>query len=806
MKKWLKIISGVILFVLIIGITVTFLSYRLLKKSLPQTSGEIHLTILDDSVKVYRDKYGVPHIFAKNELDLFRAAGYVTAQDRLWQMDFNRRLAAGRLSEIFGKKSLTSDKFLRIWGFERIARKLLPRITAEARAILQAYADGVNAFIETHLDRLPVEFTLLRYKPEKWRMEDSIAYARLMAWRLSFAWYVEPVLAQLVEKFGYAKASELFPGFPKEGPFIIPPETRPFWSSVRPFMEAGLALREFLGMGSAPLGSNSWVVSGKKSVCGKPLLANDPHLELSAPSVWYEMHLKGGDIDVAGVSLPGIPGIVIGHNRFIAWGLTNGMVDDVDFYRERVNPENSNQYWTSEGWRDFDIIREKIAVKNQDTLTMEIRFSRNGPIVNSIHPVMINLPDVLAMKWTGYQFSDETTAFLKLQKARNWQEFVEAVSYFKVPAQNFIFASVDGDIGYYLGGRVPLRQNAKGFVPHAGWQKRGQWVGEIPFEKLPHVLNPSTGYLATANNKIIDDRYPFYITHLWEPPSRSARINELLTDKEKFTLEDFKSIQQDLVSVHARTVLPVLKQAIQAKLSNSSTPDLETLYNLIKDWDGEETPESVATSIFHAFFIKLTENTLKDDLGERLYKHYIHIGNVPYRVMVALLRDEKSPWFDDIRTPEKETRNDILVKSLLDAGQWLKELAGEEISYWRWGEIHQLTMRHPMGRQRPLDVLLNLGPFPRGGSTMTINNSEYPFDHPFEVHVGPSTRQLVDFCDINKSLAVIPTGQSGQWISKHYKDQNPLWLNGQYHSMPMDSTLVVQSAVEVLNLLPPENH
>ncbi|MFQ5709272.1 MAG: penicillin acylase family protein [bacterium] len=809
-KGWRRFFS-VAGFVAVVAVTILVLCYRLLTKSLPENSGRLSLTMLSDSVEVYRDAFGVPHIFAANEQDLFRAQGYITAQDRLWQMDFNRRIACGRLAEIFGEKAVANDRHLRTWGFARMAKEILPILSPESRQALEAYAEGVNAFIDSHQDQLPIEFALLNYKPDKWRVEDSLAFTRFMAWKLSFSWYIEPVLGQLVEKLGTRKVREIIPGFPKSGPFIIPQEAKPFWSTVQPFLDSGFALRDLLGMQSAQLGSNSWVVSGTKSVSGKPLLANDPHLELTTPSVWYEVHLSGGEIDVAGVSLPGVPGVVIGHNENIAWGLTNGMVDDVDFYVEKINPRDSLQYRSENGWRQLKIVEEKIAVKDRGAVPLQIVFTQHGPIISQHHPLLKEARTAVAMRWTGQQPSDEMAAILKIMKAGNWHEFTGALREYKVPAQNFVFASASGDIGYYLGGAIPVRKNATGMFPHNGWLGRGEWLGEVPFEKLPHVLNPPEGFIVTANNKIVDDRYPYYITYLWEPPSRATRIRQRLAEKEKFSLDDFKVIQSDLFSTHAQRIMPLLLQAVRQQLESHPDEKLELIYNLIRDWDYVESAESIPTSIFHAFFLKLTENTLKDEMGETLFHNYIRLGNVPFRVVTALLERGRSDWFDNVNTREVETKpvkgpapdgREILVKSLVDAYQWLRTLAGENISNWRWGEIHTLTMRHPLGVRRPLDALFNLGPFSRGGSTMTINNSEYRFGAPFDALLGASTRQLVDLANPEATWSVITTGESGQRMSRHYKDQTHLWLQGEYHAMDMNEERIARSAEEHLLLIP----
>lgn len=802
MSKGWRIFLASFSFVVIVLAAITFFSYRLLTKSLPQTKGALTLSHLEKPVQVYRDEYGVPHIFAESEADLYRAAGYVTAQDRLWQMDMNRRIAAGRLSEIFGKSALETDRFLRLWGLARISKEMVSAMSPESRLVLEAYTEGVNSFIDSHQNRLPIEFSLLKYKPEKWKPEDSAAYVRLMAWRLSFSWYVDPVLAELVQNLGDAKAREVFPEFPKDGALIIQPNAKPFWAELKPFLDTGLALRDFLGITSGLVGSNSWAVAGPKSECGKPLLANDPHLELTAPSIWYEMHLSCNNFDVIGVSLPGTPGILIGHNKNIAWGLTNGMLDDVDFYIEQINPENPSQYWDGKSWLDFQIVEEEIAVRDSTPVKFQIKFSRNGPIVSNFHPAFKENEKVVAMRWTGQQPSDELAALLKIQTAKSWADFTDAVRHFRTPAQNFIFASASGDIGYYLGGAIPIRKNTTGMLPHNGWEQKGQWFDYVPFEKQPHILNPPENYIVTANNKIVDDRYPFYLTNLWEPASRANRIHDALSAKEKLSLADFRTLQIDVVSNYAKKLLPLILETIKAQLDASSQPELQTAYDLLKEWDGKESSESIAASLFNAFVLKLIENTFKDEMGEGLYENYIHLGNVPTRVIADLLQKEESSWFDDIATSEVETRDDLIVRSLLDGTELLKTLAGERISDWAWGRIHTLTMNHPLGRKRPLDFVFNLGPFPRGGSKMTVNNSEYNLQNPFAAGLGASTRQLVDFCDLNNSLSVITTGQSGHPLSEHYKDQAPLWLEGSYHRSVMDRVEIEQTAPGHLILTP----
>jgi len=799
-NRWSRL-KVVFVFLISICVVLLFLLHDLLTDSLPRTDGEIRVPVLQKTADVYRDRFGVPHIFAANDIDLFKAAGYVTAQDRLWQLDFTRRIALGRLSEILGETTLEQDKFLRLIGFGRIAEEIWPQLSPESRAVYQAYADGINAFMTTHRAKLPVEFSLLGYEPDLWRPQDSIAFARVMAWNLSFSWHIDIVLGRLVEKLGVRKAREVFPDFPKTGPFIIPAGVRPNWSSTASFLRAGQSVQALLGSNGVRLGSNAWVVSGEKTPCGKPMLANDPHLQLMAPSVWYQMHLAGENLNVTGVALPGIPGIVIGHNDKIAWGLTNGMVDDADFYVEKTAPDSSKRYWDGKAWQEFTMLEEEIQVKNQEPVMFPIRFTQNGPVISEQHPAADGSQGVISMRWTGQAVSDEMSAYLQLMRAGTWDDFVASLQDFKVPAQNFVFAGSDGDIGYYLAGAIPLRRR-NGMLPQKGWSKAGRWNGFIPFEKLPHVKNPPLGYIFTANNKIVSDRYPYYISDLWEPPSRAARIQERLQAQTVFTVDDFISMQSDVESVLARSLLPVILHSVETRLDSTTDGDLAMLYRLIKDWDGVEAADRIEPSIFHALFVSLTKNTLQDEMGEALYESYIKTGNVPFRVMPALLARPESSWFDDVNSSQVESMDDIIARSLIDAGKMLRQTAGDRISDWRWGEVHQLKMMHPLGRHEALDFILNIGPFPRPGSTATLDNSEYRFAEPFASVVGPSMRQIVDLCDLQHSLSIITTGESGQRLSEHYKDQTLLWLNHEYHTLVLDKSEVVRSAAHHLKLLP----
>jgi penicillin amidase len=828
-SKKKKIIIGIaVTLPVIIVAVILFLRYQLIK-SFPETTGAVSVAGLSAPVQIYRDRLGVPHIFAENDEDLMFGVGYVHAQDRLWQMELSRRAGKGRLSEAFGARTLDFDKMFRTVGIRRLAQSLEKNLHPESWGLLTAYARGVNFFIGTHKGKLPVEFDILGITPEPWTVEDCLVIVRLEGWELNMSWWIDLTLADLMNKLGEQKAKEILPTYPENGPVVLPTllgKKYPFASTD--LREIDLAYRKFFGIEGMGIGSNSWAVNGAKSVTGKPILANDPHLTLTAPSRWYEIHMSGGRFDVAGVSIPGVPGIVVGKNRHIAWGLTNGMIDDADFYIEKMDSLHPNQYFFDGQWRELRVWQEEIPVRGKSPDTLTIRETHRGPIVSDIHSYPLfeyevyktqsekNFP--LTFHWTGYEMSDEVRAILLIDKAKNWKEFQEGLRGFNVPGQNFVYADDQGNIGYWLAALVPIRKRQKPATLSPGWTKECDWAGFIPFEKLPHVYNPSEHWIATANNKIVDDSYPHYLTNLWEPPSRIIRIEEVLREKGSLSVEDFQSMQKDVVSPHARELVPYILHAFETSDSldvprpeGSSTTgrgagpaneQARTALTYLRNWDYTFRQEDVATSIFNVFFVKLLYNIYHDEMGDRLFNNYLLLANIPYRVTSKLLYDSTSVWFDDVGTPERETRDDIIRKSFLDAIAELRNRLGGELKTWRWGRLHQVTFEHVFGHVPGMSSVFNIGPFPTGGAGTTINSGEYNLTRPYMQLVGPSMRQIADLSDSTSLLIVITTGESGQPLNQHYDDQTPLWLNGEYHRLIMDWSEMERSGWDLLTLRP----
>ena len=801
MKSKLKVFTGIFGSLVVITIVTLLILRYLVTKSFPVVDGTLVVAGLQNRVTIQRDEFGIPHIFAANEHDLFFAQGYVHAQDRLWQMDVARRAGEGRLSEVFGSSTLKFDKLFRTVGMKRIAEKLEQNLHPESRRVLQAYSDGVNAFITSHRGKYPVEFDMLNYTPEEWKPVHSLLVARLMAWELNISWYVDLVLGDLYKTFGEEKAQEIFPTYPENGPVIVPKELRTnlFSDNLLKLIDVDQEFRVLYGITGTHIGSNAWAVSPQKSVSGKAMLANDPHLGFSAPSKWYELHLHSGEYDVAGVSLPGTPMVVIGHNQRIAWGLTNVMADDADFYLEMTN--SAGEYLFRDVWSPMTVIQDTILVKDSSSVILTVKLTNHGPIINDVNPVGSITKDVLvSMRWTGQDVSDELYSLMLINKAKNWNEFKSGVREFTVPGQNFVYADIDGNIGYLAGVRLPIRSAQNPTLPMPGWTGEYDWTGFVPFERLPSLYNPPQHFIATANNKMTDNSYPYHISNLWEPPSRIQRLDELLSKEEKLSVEDFERIQGDYFSYFAKQTTPYILHAFDSVTVLNA--DIKTSLSYFQNWHFQLSKDDVPTTLFHVFFTHLLRNIFLNKMGETLYQKYIFIANIPYRTVPALLRNPSSWWFDDPSTPQIEKRDDVIRKSLGEAIQELKASLGGEMKTWQWGLLHTVTFRHPFGAQPPLGSVFNIGPFPVGGSGTTLNNGEYYLATPYQETLGPSMRQIVDFSDINGALSVIPTGESGQPMHEHYSDQTPLWLSGEYHQLPIDSIRIAEATKHTLYLLP----
>lgn len=829
MKNLLKI-SGFTLLALVIIITIALSIYRqIIRTAEPQYSGTVTLDSLHESVSVVFDKYAVPHITAKNQHDLFYAAGYVTASERMWQMEVTRLAGQGRLSEVLGSDALSMDRLLRTIGFHILAKQLTDQLTDRQRTILQSYADGVNAYLKSHRENLPVEYRLLGFTPEPWTVENSVSYIRLMAWELNIAWHLDVVMGAIIDRVGEAKGRAAFPVYPDTAPYIIPNTEGRYASALLPMLKTDYQLRQTLGIGSAHVGSNNWVVDGEHSTTGKPIIANDPHLGFTQPSKWYEMHLKAPGFDVAGVTLPGMPLVVIGHNKSIAWAFTNVMADDADFFVETVDPDNPQLYEYDGQWQQMDQRQEIIKVRNAKPETLMVLSTRHGPIVSDIHPLGLHdQSHALSMEWTGFMLSDEVGALLQIDTAKDWNEFSAGIGKFHVPGQNIVYADTAGNIGYRPAVKIPVRNSGSGNIPVPGNTARYEWIGYREPLDLPYLYNPDEGFIATANNKVInEERYQYHISNLYEPPSRIERIRELLKSKDKHSVSDFAHYQMDYLSPHASDVTPYFIQAF----SNTQVSDryLQEAISHLTNWDYTMDQQSIAASVFNMAFLHLIYNLYHDEMGDTLLVQYAGLANAPIRNISWLLDRPYDTWWDNVETEGIETRDIILRESLAEAVEWLHKRYGRSMINWQWGRLHQAEFPHIIGEANKLvDAFFgfNVGPFEIGGSGTTVNAGAYEFppvlksisqsawkdsiDHLpgisttnlFQNTLGPSMRQITDMANLDDAKSVIYSGQSGHPFNPHYQDQTELWRTGKYHTLPLSEDAIRAIAVDSLALSP----
>lgn len=737
-------------------------------RSPPKLKGRILLDGMDEEVRIVIDEWGVPHIFAQNEKDLFFACGFMHAHERMWQMELTRRAGFGRLSEVLGKAALERDKFMRNLSLGEAALQDFEKLSPQMKELIFAYSDGVNSWMDSRRMNWPFEFLVLRYRPQPWMPMDSLIIKEVMALLLCPDYRSEVVRGKLVEKLGAEMALQIL----EEGLPSPPSELEDVSLSNR------LPLPSFQG-------SNNWAISGNRSESGKPLLANDPHLDISLPPIWYEIHLSCPGLNAVGVSLPGVPFVIIGHNESIAWGVTNSAVDVQDLYIEKLS-DTGDMYLDKEGWKPLFIQKEEIKVKGRKRAEeIEVRWTERGPIVT---PIVIECQQPLSLSWTIYEGGRTMEAFYLLNRAQNWKDFSEALALFDVPSQNFVYADTEGNVGYYLSGKIPLRLAASALYPYPGWKEEGQWKGYLDEDKKPNLFNPEEGFIITANNKIISDDFPYYISFDWDAPFRAERIRELLLQKEKHDIESFIRIQNDVYTKKGERILPVLKE-IEGVDGN-----LEEVLDGIKNWDLRMS-SGMKPALFEVFMNIFHAEVLNDEMGED-FEDFDSSFRRKKAGILRILSDPFSPWFDNTDTPDVENRTDIVKTSLEKAYEWLEKNYGSP-DHWDWMKIHSIRYRHVLGNI-PLFRFLNRGPYPVDGHAYTIRAS-FPA---FGTSSGSSYRQIIDLSDFKNSICVITSGQSGCFLSRFYDNQIPLWLEGHYHPMLFDPESIEKNSVGTLNLTP----
>jgi len=786
--------------VLVVVLGALVWAYSIARSALPQLDGSLKVSGLSAKVSVIRDEHGVPTIEATNLDDLFFAQGFVTAQDRLWQMDIMRRFAAGEISEILGDEFLPHDREQRILGLRVAARKAIEVSSAQNRAHFEDYARGVNAYIELHRDRLPIEFRILKYSPRPWTPEDSTLIASQMVKDLNHYPYRKALdREKILAKLGPEMTSDLYvntswhdrpptatrPSLEKKLDQDIdeenPPRRAPA-SSVAS-KETGVA---FQNIASAPesdadarmvIGSNNWVVSGAHTISGKPLLSNDMHLGHQMPNLWYEAHLRCGNFDAAGVTLPGLPYVIVGHNQRIAWGFTNVGPTVEDVYVETFNP--AGEYLTPEGWKTPGRRSEVIHVKGKADVVEDVALTRHGPIITEIAPGETRK---LALRWTLYDGTHDP--FFEVDSAQNWEQFRSAFSTFDAPGQNVVFADVDGNIGYQATGKIPLRASGDGSLPENGSDNAHEWTGYIPFDKLPSVYNPASGVIATANGRITPDGYPYSISTGWEAPWRTARIYRVLESGKKFSPADMLALQTDIYSDPDRFFAERFVYSVDH--AKKSSPRAQQAAEILRGWDGRMTADSAAPTIAYRARAELARLLLEPRLGAApadpkqvdaalSWKSYSWgMGSV---WLENIVHHQPSRWL-----PEGYRGYDDLLAAAVEAAVSGPD-ASQDLASWKWGAFRPVEIQHPiLGRVPLLQRWTGPGIQPQSGSGYTVKAVSRSH--------GPSERLTVDLSDLDQTTLNLVTGEAGNFLSPYYMDQWKAWYEGYTFKLPYSEKAV----------------
>ena len=788
--KWLRRIAYALLaIVLIVGVG----GYLALRTSLPEIDGRIELAGLTKPVDVVRDRDGVPHIRAATVPDAYFALGFVHAQDRLFQMDFLRRLGAGRLSEVVGARTLEVDRTMRTLGLYRLAEASLAHISADTRAALEAYAAGVNAYLDTRSGVMPPAFVGLWYTPDRWRPADSLVWGRLMGLRLSGNWRAEALRAQLSEKLSPEQIEDLWPRYDGTAPPTV--STASVDAPVSLF--AGL-LRDFPDPLRRVTASNSWAMGGAHTATGKPILANDPHLGFTAPNLWYLARIEAPGLAVTGATVPGVPFTILGHNGRIAWTLTTNESDTQDLFIERVAEGAPDKYDTPDGPRPFVTREEIIGVRGGDAVRHTVRSTRHGPVLSDIVNglgAMAGDGKVVALAAASFRADDRTAEALhRLNRATDWASFLDAMRLFHSPHQNVTFADVEGNIGFVAPARVPIRKKGAGLIPVPGWSGEYDWTGFIPFEQLPRTFNPSAGRIVNANHRVAPDDYPYYLGRVRTAPYRAERIHQQLTATNPHRLSDSAALHVDSLSLMVRDIKPLLMKIKPADGLSARALDL------VGPWNGDMARDRPEPLIFIAWLRALNWLLYVDELGTAFDAYW---GLRPAFVRHALTR--RRIWCDDIRTQVKETCDTIIASALSRAMRDLAEAHGDDPSAWRWGALHQTRFRHQIFGSVPVLQKLFDVRIENDGGSYTVNRQAMGIasrSAPFRSVHGAGYRAIYDLSNLDNSLFMQGTGQSGNVLSPLYANLTERWRDGRYLKIPSAREAALDGAVGVLTLTP----
>jgi penicillin G amidase len=838
-RRWPRVLLWTFAVLVVLALVAAGLGVWTVRRAFPGYQGSLRLPGLTAPVTVYRDGYGIPQVYAANVGDLFRAQGYLHAEERFWEMDFRRHVTAGRLAELFGDSQVETDRYIRTLGWRRVAEQEWNLISAASQDYLTAYAAGVNAWLvgkgvlagDRAADGpangdVSLEYSVLAlqnggYRIERWTPADSLAWLKAMAWDLRGNMNAEiERTADLASGLTRDQVNAVFPAYPfdrnrpivdgkvDDGAFVPtgtsasigppPAELRAAAPAVAAVGQALAKLPHPLGVHTAGIGSNAWVIGGEHTTTGKPILANDPHLAPSAPGIWMQMglHCDCG-FDVAGYTFSGVPGVVIGHTDRIAWGFTNLDPDVTDLYLERVD---GSRYQVDGQWRDLDVRQETVRVAGGKPVPVTVRSTKHGPLLSDASDELKDAGGgyAVALRWTALDPGRTIDALFAIDRSRTWDDFRRAAAMFEVPAQNMVYADVDGNIGYQSPGRIPVRGKGDGKLPALGWDSGYDWQGWIPFDELPSVYNPVAGYVVTANQAVIRPTYQHFLTDDWTYGYRSQRITDMINAKPgKVSVADVQRMQFDSRDGFAPTLVPRLLALPPAGGSAVATK----AQALLRDWDYQQTADSPAAAYYNAVWRHLLALAC-DELPK---DQPAGGGDRWFEVVRPWLSNPTSPWWDDQRTPRKETRDDIIGLALRDAADELRERLGDTPADWRWGDLHRLTLRNAsFGRSGVgvIEWLFNGDASPTSGGADAVNATSWTPTAGYAVDWVPSMRMIVDMSNLDGSRWVNLTGVSGHAFSPHYLDQFDLWRRGETLPMRWNRDRVATEARDTQRLTP----
>ena len=813
--RWTKRLAWAV-FACLLSLMVLFFGYRLI--TLPTIDGALALKGLSANVQVIRDANGIPHIAAKTRHDAFYALGVVHAQDRLWQLTMHQRIASGTLSEILGPATLDTDKFLRTIGVRQTAQKILSGLDAQTVKYLEAYAMGINSYVASLSSapwKLSPEFLILNTRPQLWTPVDSLAWLIMMSWDLSGNIQSELIRMQLIPKLPAEQIAALVDG---DSRFKLGDYEALYRD--KGIRSAATALLQHLPTASQEgVGSNNWVVDGKHSSSGKPLMANDPHLALSTPVLWYLAHMSVSSVDtsapsleVVGATMPGLPYVMLGRNDAISWGLTNTEPDTQDLVLEATDPSKPDQYRTPTGWAPFVTRQEVIRVKGSADTIMTVRTTRNGPVISDVYaPASAALkginfnPDlVMSLRWTALDGEDRSMASgFALNYARNWQDFNHALRSFNTPMQSMIYADTQGNIGFLAPGRVPIRKPSNflyGMLPVPGWDERFDWAGYIPFDELPRSYRPANGRLGSANQKIVTEDYPHFLASEWALPYRFNRISAMLDAQPKADIASFQAMQLDQRS----GVMPLLMPHLLTTAPRDS--EQRSILKALSEWDMVMQADSPLPLIATAWIDKLREMVFADETGKSTFA-LLDRRRGRHQLLARVLAPDASlmekALCDLENTKPVETCGMIIELSFIAALGDLKARYGDNWQQWRWGEAHAAVFDHRPFGQHPLLAKLFSVTAQVGGDGYSLISTRHDPQHqtqPFAARHAASYRAIYDHSDLDRSVYIIGAGQSGHIMSPHYRDMSALWAKGAYVKIPTAPAAIQQGAVATLVL------